>query len=64
MVSAALSTRPLHCVCGNKIGVRYSDGHVKSQIRGRTIVIYAGVISCEDCDRSTEVEKALTAVLE
>lgn len=57
---------PLYCPCGNRLGLRRSDGVFVSRRKGRTLTIVvdeAAQVTCEECNRTTDVDKLLdTAV--
>ena len=61
---------PLYCECGNRLGLRRSDGAFVSRHRDRTVTVpaafedvyvYEVEIACEKCQRTTEVDKLRTA---
>ena len=63
------SDTPLYCECGNRLGLRRSDGVFASVHRGRIITMldlsdnYRIRITCEDCQRTTSIDKLATAKL-
>ena len=65
---------PLYCECGNRLGLRRSDGDYVSSRGGRTVAVSyydldhgraltKTTVTCEDCNRATEVDKLLDAKL-
>jgi len=60
---------PLYCPCGNRVGLRRSDGGFVSRQKGRIIAVNFGnastfppsgiSVTCEDCGRTTDVDKLL-----
>ncbi|KKN34821.1 hypothetical protein LCGC14_0790010 [marine sediment metagenome] len=66
---------PLYCECGNRLGLRRSDGAFVSINRGRVVIIphawpstpelgknsYWPELTCEACGRQTTVDKLLDA---
>ena len=59
---------PLYCECGNRLGLRRSDGAFVSSRGGRSLTIlnafidrYDLSVACEDCQRTTRIDKLLDA---
>ena len=67
-----MADTPLYCECGNRLGLRRSDGDFVSSRGGRTVAVRyydqdngraltGTTVTCEDCNRTTEVDKLLDA---
>lgn len=57
-----MSDTPLYCPCGNRLGLRRGDAVFVSRHRGRKVAVEQTVpgmiqITCEHCDRTTDVDK-------
>ena len=59
-----MTDTPLYCECGNRLGLRRSDGTYVSARGGRTVTVPPNIlrdfkeatVACEDCQRLTEVD--------
>lgn len=63
-----MTDTPLYCPCGNRLGLRRSDGAFVSRHVGRTYVLHFAFgserehdydITCEACARTTDYERLL-----
>ncbi len=58
-----MADTPLYCWCGNRLGLRRSDGQYVSVYKGRSLVFpfsNLAAITCEDCQRTIPVDKLAT----
>lgn len=74
-MNLAATVTPLYCPCGNRLGLRRSDGAFVSRQKGRTVEIYPvrsvefnalhtatatpAKVTCESCQLTTEVDSLL-----